>query len=52
MACDAGFTGIGVYNGFIHCDAGAKRCWGPDGGRSSVFSQYQTVLQSNGFSTP
>lgn len=52
MACDAGFTGIGVYNGFIHCDTGAKRCWGPDGGRSSVFSQYQTVLQSNGFSTP
>ena len=52
LVIDAGFTGIGTYNGFIHCDLGPKRCWGPDGGRSSVFRQYQTVLQKNGFSTP
>jgi|TARA_B110000908_G_scaffold82280_1_gene98548 hypothetical protein len=49
MAIDAGFTGIGVYNGFMHCDTGAKRCWGPSGGRASVYQQYVATLKKNGY---
>ena len=49
LACNVGFTGIGVYNSFIHCDTGPKRCWGPYGGRSSVYQQYVSVLRSNGY---
>lgn len=49
LAIEAGFTGIGVYNGFIHCDTGPKRCWGPSGGRASVYQQYVSTLQKNGY---
>jgi len=49
MACDVGFTGIGVYNGFMHVDTGPKRCWGPRGGRASVYQQYVSILRTNGY---
>jgi len=49
-AIDAGFTGIGCYNGFCHVDIGGKRQWGPNGSRTGQFAQYKTVLQSNGYS--
>ena len=48
-AIDAGFTGIGCYNGFIHVDIGAKRQWGPNGSRTGQFAQYKPVLQANGY---
>ena len=48
-AIDAGFTGIGCYNGFLHVDTGSKRQWGPNGSRTSQFAQYKPVLQSNGY---
>lgn len=48
-AIDAGFAGIGVYNGFIHVDIGAKRCWGPNGSYTGVFQQYKAVLRANGY---
>ena len=47
LACDVGFTGIGVYNNFMHVDTGPKRCWGPSGGRASVYQQYVSVLRKN-----
>lgn len=31
-----GFTGIGVYNGSLHFDTGARRAWGPSHGGESV----------------
>ena len=49
LAIEAGFTGIGVNNAFIHCDTGPKRCWGPSGGRASVYQQYVSTLQKNGY---
>jgi hypothetical protein len=49
-ACDAGLTGIGCYNGFIHLDIGAKRHWGPDGAYTGQFAQYKPVLRANGYS--
>ena len=49
-ACDAGFTGIGCYNNFIHVDIGAKRHWGPNGSYTSQFAQYKPVLRANGYS--
>jgi hypothetical protein len=48
-AVDAGFTGIGCYNSFIHVDIGAKRQWGPNGSRTGQFAQYKPVLQANGY---
>jgi len=50
-AIDAGFTGIGCYDNFMHIDTGAKRHWGPSGGRVSQFEQYKPVLKSNGYVT-
>jgi len=47
---DAGFSGIGCYNGFVHVDIGAKRQWGPNGSRTGQFAQYKPVLRSNGYS--
>jgi hypothetical protein len=49
-ACDAGLSGIGCYNSFIHLDIGAKRHWGPSGSASSQFEQYKPVLRANGYS--
>jgi len=49
MACDVGFTGIGCYNAFIHVDTGPKRCWGPEGGRDSMYQQYVSILSRNGY---
>ena len=49
-ACDAGLTGIGCYNNFIHVDIGAKRHWGPSGYTPSQFAQYRPVLRANGYS--
>ena len=48
-AIDAGFTGIGCYNSFMHVDIGGKRQWGPNGSRTSQYAQYKSVLQSNGY---
>jgi hypothetical protein len=48
-AIDAGFTGIGCYNSFIHIDIGAKRCWGPSGGRASMYSEFVALLRQNGY---
>ena len=48
-AIDAGFTGIGCYNSFMHVDIGPKRCWGPSGGRASMYTEFLTVLRQNGF---
>ena len=50
-AIDAGFTGIGCYDNFIHVDIGAKRHWGPNGSRTGQFAQYKPVLSANGYST-
>lgn len=50
-ACDAGLTGIGCYNGFIHLDIGAKRHWGPNGSYTGQFAQYKPVLRANGYTT-
>ena len=49
-AIDAGFSGIGTYNGFMHVDIGAKRQWGPNGSRTGQFAQYKPVLRANGYS--
>lgn len=49
LCIDNGFSGIGVYNSFIHVDIGSKRCWGPNGGRASVYQQYLPVLKKNGY---
>ena len=49
-AIDAGFTGIGTYNSFMHVDIGAKRQWGPNGSRTGQFAQYKPVLKANGYS--
>lgn len=48
-AIDAGFTGIGCYNNFIHVDTGTKRSWGPNGSYTGQFAQYKPVLRANGF---
>ena len=48
-AIDAGFTGIGCYNSFIHVDIGGKRHWGSSGSGSSQFAQYKPVLRANGY---
>ena len=47
---DAGFSGIGMYNSFVHVDIGPKRCWGPNGSRTGVQSTYRDVLSRNGYS--
>ena len=49
-AIDAGFTGIGCYNSFIHVDIGNKRHWGPNGSYTGQFAQYKPVLRANGYS--
>ena len=49
MAFDVGFTGIGCYNNFMHVDTGPKRCWGPEGGRASMYQQYVSIFQRNGY---
>ena len=49
-AIDAGFSGIGTYNNFMHVDIGAKRQWGPNGSRTGQFAQYKPVLKANGYS--
>ena len=49
-AIDAGITGIGCYNSFIHVDIGAKRHWGPNGSYTGQFAQYKPVLRANGYS--
>ena len=36
LAGAAGFTGIGVYPGFIHVDTGKKRAWGSNGSRATL----------------
>lgn len=48
-AIDAGFTGIGCYNNFIHVDIGPKRHWGPNGSFTTQFQQYKPVLRANGY---
>lgn len=50
-AIDAGFTGIGCYDRFIHVDVGPKRHWGPNGSYTGQFAQYKSVLQANGYDT-
>ena len=50
-AIDAGFTGIGCYDNFIHVDIGAKRHWGPNGSYTGQFAQYKPVLRANGYPT-
>lgn len=48
-AIDAGFSGIGCYNSFMHADIGAKRCWGPSGGRASMYTEFVALLRQNGY---
>ena len=48
-AIDAGFTGIGCYNNFIHVDTGPKRSWGSNGSYTTMPPHYQPVLIANGF---
>ena len=49
-AVDAGFTGIGCYNDFIHVDIGTKRSWGgANNSYTTMPPQYQPVLMANGF---
>ena len=49
-AIDAGFTGIGCYNDFIHVDIGIKRSWGgANNSYTSMPVQYQPVLMANGY---
>ena len=48
-AIDAGLSGIGCYNNFMHVDIGAKRQWGPNGSRTGQFAQYKPVLTANGY---
>ena len=48
-AIDAGFTGIGCYNSFLHVDIGTKRHWGSNGSYTGQFAQYKPVLRANGY---
>ena len=49
-AIDAGFTGIGCYNNFIHVDIGTKRSWGgANNSYTTMPVQYQPVLMANGY---
>tara|TARA_B110000285_G_scaffold105092_1_gene119617 strand:+ start:29 stop:742 length:714 start_codon:yes stop_codon:yes gene_type:complete len=49
-AVDAGFTGIGCYEDFIHVDTGTKRSWGStNNSYTSMYEQYKPVLKANGF---
>lgn len=49
-AIDAGFTGIGCYNSFIHVDISTKRSWGgANNSYTSMPPQYIPVLKANGF---
>ena len=48
-AIDAGFSGIGTYNSFMHVDIGTKRHWGSNGSYTGQFAQYKPVLRANGF---
>jgi len=49
-AIDAGFTGIGCYNSFIHVDISTKRSWGgANNSYTSMPVQYIPVLKANGF---
>jgi len=48
-AVDAGFTGIGCYDNFMHLDIGPKRQWGPNGSRTSQYASYRPILSANGF---
>ena len=44
-ACDLGIQGIGIYSSFTHIDLGGKRCWGPNGSRTSLH-RYQWAQQA------
>jgi|TARA_B110000977_G_scaffold11642_1_gene15018 hypothetical protein len=48
-AVNAGFTGIGCYDNFMHVDIGDKRSWGPNGSYTGQFEQYKAVLKANGY---
>ena len=48
-AIDAGFTGIGCYEDFIHLDVGDKRHWGPNGSFTGQFAQYKLIVSANGY---
>lgn len=48
-AIDAGFTGIGCYNSFIHVDIGLKRNWGPGNSSKYQFEEFKPVLKANGY---
>ena len=48
-AIDAGFTGIGCYENFMHVDIGPKRQWGPSGSKSTQYAAYKPILSANGF---
>ena len=48
-AIDAGFTGIGCYENFMHVDIGNKRQWGPSGSKSTQYAAYKPILSANGF---
>lgn len=48
-AIDAGFTGIGTYNNFMHVDIGGKRQWGSNGSWTGQYAQYKPVLKANGY---
>ena len=48
-AIDAGFTGIGCYENFMHVDIGPKRQWGPSGSKSTQYATYKPILSANGF---
>tara|TARA_B110000503_G_C7145618_1_gene412802 strand:- start:128 stop:868 length:741 start_codon:yes stop_codon:yes gene_type:complete len=48
-AIQAGFTGIGCYNGFMHVDIGPKRQWGPASSAASQYEQYKPILQKYGY---
>jgi hypothetical protein len=49
-AIQAGFTGIGCYNSFMHVDIGPKRQWGPNSSAASQYEQYKPILRQNGYS--
>lgn len=48
-AINAGFSGVGCYNSFMHVDIGNKRCWGPTGGRASMYSEFVQLFRQNGY---
>jgi hypothetical protein len=48
-AIQAGFTGIGCYNSFMHVDIGLKRHWGPSGSAASQYEQYKPILGKYGY---